>query len=193
MAISNARPLPVRANGSFGSSRCCHTAHARGARGRACSPSSAKLIPACAWLPSSPSSFPSRAAGSTPCFPGSDIGAQDAFRLFVGDRLAFEWRFDVVSSWQIDAAVALESGRTSRGRAWSTSPRVQRAHAEAAPPACEPSPALIESCDRSDTLQSWILQCPTLSGSRFAALAEAQRIDRGLDMPSSLVTLEPAQ
>jgi hypothetical protein len=31
--------------------------------------------------------------------PGSDTGAQDAFRLFLGDRLANEGRFDVVRLW----------------------------------------------------------------------------------------------
>jgi hypothetical protein len=43
-------------------------------------------------------------------FPGSDRGAQDAFRLYVGDRLAYEWRFDVVRLWEIDAESALRSG-----------------------------------------------------------------------------------
>jgi predicted transposase YdaD len=43
-------------------------------------------------------------------FPGSDRDAQDAFRLYIGDRLAYEWRFDVVRLWEIDAERALESG-----------------------------------------------------------------------------------
>jgi predicted transposase YdaD len=43
--------------------------------------------------------------------PGSDSGAQDAFRLYVGDRLAYEWRFDVVRLWEIDAESALQDGR----------------------------------------------------------------------------------
>jgi hypothetical protein len=43
-------------------------------------------------------------------FPGSDSGAEDAFRLFVGDRLAYEWRFDVVRLWEIDVGKAFESG-----------------------------------------------------------------------------------
>jgi hypothetical protein len=42
--------------------------------------------------------------------PGADRGVPDAFRLHVGDRLAFEWRFEVVRLWQIDARVALRSG-----------------------------------------------------------------------------------
>jgi len=40
-------------------------------------------------------------------FPGSDRDAQDAFRLYVGDTLAYEWRFDVVRLWEIDAESAL--------------------------------------------------------------------------------------
>jgi predicted transposase YdaD len=43
-------------------------------------------------------------------FPGSDRDAQDAFRLYIGDRLAYEWRFDVVRLWEIDTERALESG-----------------------------------------------------------------------------------
>jgi hypothetical protein len=42
--------------------------------------------------------------------PGAARGVPDAFRLYVGDRLAFEWRFEVVRLWQIDARVALRSG-----------------------------------------------------------------------------------
>jgi len=34
----------------------------------------------------------------------------DAYRQHVGDRLAYEWRFDVVRLWEIDAQVALRSG-----------------------------------------------------------------------------------
>ena len=34
----------------------------------------------------------------------------DAFRLYVGDWLAYEWRFDVVRLWEIDAQDALQSG-----------------------------------------------------------------------------------
>ena len=34
----------------------------------------------------------------------------DAFRLYVGDWLAYEWRFDVVRLWEIDAHSALQSG-----------------------------------------------------------------------------------
>jgi hypothetical protein len=34
----------------------------------------------------------------------------DAFRLYVGDWLAYEWRFDVVRLWEIDAEGALRSG-----------------------------------------------------------------------------------
>ncbi len=44
-------------------------------------------------------------------FPGADRDAQDAFRLYIGDRLAYEWRFDVVRLWEIDAERALESGQ----------------------------------------------------------------------------------
>jgi predicted transposase YdaD len=42
--------------------------------------------------------------------PGADRGAQDGFRLYVGNRLAYEWRFDVVRLWQIDAELALQTG-----------------------------------------------------------------------------------
>jgi hypothetical protein len=42
--------------------------------------------------------------------PGADKNLPDAFRLYVGDRLAYEWRFDVVRLWEIDAEVALRSG-----------------------------------------------------------------------------------
>jgi hypothetical protein len=44
-------------------------------------------------------------------FPGSDRDAQDAFRLHVGGHLAYEWRFDVVRLWEIDAESALQDGR----------------------------------------------------------------------------------
>jgi hypothetical protein len=42
--------------------------------------------------------------------PGADKDVPDAFRLYVGDWLAFEWRFDVVRLWEIDAQSALETG-----------------------------------------------------------------------------------
>jgi hypothetical protein len=42
--------------------------------------------------------------------PGADKDVPDAFRLYVGDWLAYEWRFDVVRLWEIDAQSALESG-----------------------------------------------------------------------------------
>ena len=42
--------------------------------------------------------------------PRSDRDVPDAFRLFVGDWLAYEWRFDVVRLWEIDADSALRSG-----------------------------------------------------------------------------------
>ncbi len=35
--------------------------------------------------------------------PGADKDVPDAFRLYVGDWLAYEWRFDVVRLWEIDA------------------------------------------------------------------------------------------
>jgi len=44
-------------------------------------------------------------------FPGSDRDTQDAFRLYVGDCLAYEWRFDVVRLWEIDANLALQDGQ----------------------------------------------------------------------------------
>ena len=34
----------------------------------------------------------------------------DAFRLYLGDWLAYEWRFDVVRLWEIDVQSAFESG-----------------------------------------------------------------------------------
>jgi len=43
-------------------------------------------------------------------FPGADRDVSDAFRLYVGDWLAYEWRFDVVRLWEVDAQRALESG-----------------------------------------------------------------------------------
>ena len=46
--------------------------------------------------------------------PGADKGVPDAFRLYVGDWLAYEWRFEVVRLWEIDARAAL---RQRRGRA----------------------------------------------------------------------------
>jgi hypothetical protein len=42
--------------------------------------------------------------------PGADKDVPDAFRLYVGDWLAYEWRFDVVRLWEIDAQSALQSG-----------------------------------------------------------------------------------
>ena len=42
--------------------------------------------------------------------PGADKDVPDAFRLYVGDWLAYEWRFDVVRLWEIDAQSALRSG-----------------------------------------------------------------------------------
>ncbi len=42
--------------------------------------------------------------------PGADRDVPDAFRLYVGDWLAYEWRFDVVRVWEIDAESALRSG-----------------------------------------------------------------------------------
>ena len=42
--------------------------------------------------------------------PGADKDVPDAFRLYVGDWLAYEWRFDVVRLWEIDAQGALQSG-----------------------------------------------------------------------------------
>ena len=42
--------------------------------------------------------------------PGADKDVPDAFRLYVGDWLAYEWRFDVVRLWEIDAQTALGSG-----------------------------------------------------------------------------------
>ena len=183
-------------------------------------------------------------------FPGSDAGAHDAFRLFVGDRLAFEWRFDVVCLWEIDASVALESGqpgplalvpllrggdepekllaavrmldalprpesadaisslldlasrRYDRGTFWNVlgKDRVMqswlwqlgRDEGEAegqtralrlvcADLAKELHPRVaarvlpaIDSCDEPETLRAWILQCPKLSGPRFAALVTGQ-------------------
>jgi hypothetical protein len=35
-------------------------------------------------------------------FPGADRDVPDAFRLYVGDWLAYEWRFDVVRLWEIE-------------------------------------------------------------------------------------------
>ena len=42
--------------------------------------------------------------------PGADKDVPDAFRLYVGDWLAYEWRFEVVRLWEIDAQAALHSG-----------------------------------------------------------------------------------
>ena len=43
--------------------------------------------------------------------PGADKDGPDTFRLYLGDWLAYEWRFDVVRLWEIDAQSAFESGR----------------------------------------------------------------------------------
>jgi predicted transposase YdaD len=43
--------------------------------------------------------------------PGSDRDAQDAYRLYIGDQVAYEWRFDVVRLWEIDAELALDGGQ----------------------------------------------------------------------------------
>ena len=42
--------------------------------------------------------------------PGSDRGAEDAYRLYIGDRLAYEWRYEVVRLWEIGVETAFESG-----------------------------------------------------------------------------------
>lgn len=42
--------------------------------------------------------------------PGADRGAEDAFRLYIGDRLAYEWRFDVVRLSEIPVDLAFETG-----------------------------------------------------------------------------------
>ena len=39
--------------------------------------------------------------------PGADKDVPDAFRLYVGDWIAYEWRFDVVRLWEIDVEGAL--------------------------------------------------------------------------------------
>jgi len=44
--------------------------------------------------------------------PGADRGATDAFRLYIGDRLAYEWRYEVVRLWEISVDSAFESGET---------------------------------------------------------------------------------
>jgi predicted transposase YdaD len=43
--------------------------------------------------------------------PGADRGAEDAFRLYIGDRLAYEWRYDVVRLWEITVESAFASGK----------------------------------------------------------------------------------
>ncbi len=48
-------------------------------------------------------------------FPGSDVGAVDAFRLHIGERIAYEWRYEVVRLWEISA----DSG-TPKRRAGTT-------------------------------------------------------------------------
>jgi len=42
-------------------------------------------------------------------FPGADKGAVDAFRLHIGDKLAYEWRYDVVRLWEISVDLAFEA------------------------------------------------------------------------------------
>lgn len=37
-------------------------------------------------------------------------GAVDAFRLHIGERVAYEWRYEVVRLWEISADSALQSG-----------------------------------------------------------------------------------
>ena len=46
--------------------------------------------------------------------PGADKDVPDAFRLYVGDWLAYEWRFDVVRLWEIDAESALRAAKPGR-------------------------------------------------------------------------------
>jgi predicted transposase YdaD len=190
--------------------------------------------------------------------PGSDAGAQDGFRLFLGDRLAYEWRFDVVRLWEIDARVALESGeagplalvpllrggddpekllaavrmldalpppesadamaslldlaseRYDRATFWNVlgKDRVMqswlwqlgrdegevrgeaRGRAEALRLVCadltkELHPRVarrlipaIDACEEPETLRSWILQCPKLSGAEFATLVTGKPAER---------------
>jgi predicted transposase YdaD len=42
--------------------------------------------------------------------PGADRGTEDAFRLYIGDRLVYEWRYVVVRLWEISVENAFESG-----------------------------------------------------------------------------------
>ncbi len=195
-------------------------------------------------------------------FPGSDAGARDAFRLFLGDRLAFEWRFDVVRLWEIEVDRVLEGGQAgplalvpllrggdqpdkvlavvrmldtlpppessdamatlldlagqrydratfwkvlgkdrvmqswlwqagrdegevrgraegeARGRADGEVLALRRVCAgltkELHPRMAGRLVPLIESCDRPETLQAWILACHKRSGAEFAALVTGQ-------------------
>ena len=43
--------------------------------------------------------------------PEAARGAQEAFRVYLGERLVNEWRFDTVRLWEIDASTALQSGQ----------------------------------------------------------------------------------
>jgi hypothetical protein len=79
-------------------------------------------------------------------FPGADRGAQDAFRLYVGQRLVYEWRFEVVRLWEIDAEVALQSG-------------------EAGPLALVP---LLRGGDEPETLLAAVRKLDTLPRTRAA-------------------------
>ena len=63
--------------------------------------------------------------------PGADRDVPDAFRLYVGDWLAYEWRFDVVRLWEIDAQrrarTAAKPGRWRSSRCCAAGRAVQGA------------------------------------------------------------------
>ena len=80
-------------------------------RGRESIPSLSRKGSRPSWTPIDRSrcSSSARARPSSP-LRRADTDLPDAFRLYVGDWIADEWRFDVVRLWEIDVEGALQSG-----------------------------------------------------------------------------------
>jgi hypothetical protein len=88
-------------------------------------------------------------------FPGADRDVPDAFRLYVGEWLAYEWRFDegeAKGQLKVVRQVCADLVKEYHPRS-----------ANALLPA-------IESCDQPETLRSWALQSAKLSDEAFVTL-----------------------